>query len=63
MQLPLPLTFQGIEPSAAVEAAVRQKVNRLERFDSGITSCRVAVELLQKHTKAPASGSAVRRAD
>lgn len=49
MQLPLQLTFQGMDPSSAVEAAVSQKVQHLERFYSGITSCRVALELLQKH--------------
>ncbi|MEO6320734.1 MAG: HPF/RaiA family ribosome-associated protein [Polaromonas sp.] len=48
MQLPLHLTFHGIERSSAIEQAVSQKVMHLERFYSGMMSCRVAVELLQK---------------
>lgn len=49
MKLPLQLTFRGMDASSAVEEAVRRKVEHLERFYGGITSCRVAVELLQKH--------------
>lgn len=49
MKLPLQLFFHGMDASAAIEAAVRRKVQHLERFFGGIMSCRVAVELLQKH--------------
>lgn len=49
MKLPLQLTFRGMDASSAVEEVVRRKAERLERFYSGITSCRVVVELLQKH--------------
>lgn len=44
MQIPLQITFRGIEKSEAVEARIREKVNKLERFHSHIMSCRVAVE-------------------
>ena len=49
MKLPLQLTFQGMSASSAVEEAVNRKMQHLERFYGGITSCRVVVELLQKH--------------
>lgn len=49
MQLPLQITFRGMEPSAAVEARIRERVERLDRFHSRITSCRVVVESPHRH--------------
>ncbi|MEW6775730.1 MAG: HPF/RaiA family ribosome-associated protein [Bdellovibrionota bacterium] len=43
------LTMHGIEPSEAIEGRIRDKVADLERFYDRITSCRVTVELQQKH--------------
>ena len=43
MQTPLHITFQDIEPSAAVEAAIRDKVAKLEHLYGRITSARVVV--------------------
>ena len=44
MQIPLQITFRGIPHSDAVEAKIREKVSKLERFHSHIMGCRVAVE-------------------
>ncbi|TAK63770.1 HPF/RaiA family ribosome-associated protein [Methylobacter sp.] len=44
MQIPLQITFRGIPHSDAVEAKIREKVSKLDRFHSHIMSCRVAVE-------------------
>jgi ribosomal subunit interface protein len=44
MQIPLQITFRGIPHSDAVEARIREKVAKLEKFHSHIMSCRVAVE-------------------
>lgn len=44
MQIPLQITFRGIPHSEAVEARIRKKASKLERFYAHITSCRVAVE-------------------
>ncbi len=44
MNIPLQLTFRDIEPSEAVEARVRQKVDKLERFYDRILGCRVVIE-------------------
>ncbi len=43
MQTPLSITFQELDPSEAVEAAIRDKVAKLEQFHDRITSCRVVV--------------------
>lgn len=49
MQIPLQVTFRGIPPSEAVEARIREKASKLERFHSHIMSCRVAVEAEHQH--------------
>ena len=48
MQIPLELSFRNMDHSDAVEAAVREKVAKLEQFHANITSCRVAVEALHR---------------
>lgn len=49
MEIPLQIIFRGIPPSDAVEAKIREKVAKLERFHSHMMSCRVAVELEHQH--------------
>ncbi len=49
MQIPLQIRFRNIEPSAAVEAAVRKRAEQLERLDNRITSCRVTIEMGHRH--------------
>ena len=44
MQIPIQVTFKGVERSDAVEARVRERAQKLERFADHITSCRVVVE-------------------
>jgi ribosomal subunit interface protein len=44
MQIPLQITFRGIPHSDAVEAKIREKASKLDRFHTHIMSCRVAVE-------------------
>ncbi len=44
MQLPLQVTFRNMDPSDAVEARVREKAAKLERFIDRIVSCRVMIE-------------------
>jgi ribosomal subunit interface protein len=44
MNLPLQITFRGLDPSPALEAAVREHAARLERFSDDITRCHVLVE-------------------
>ena len=49
MQIPLKITFNNMEPSPAVEAAIREKADKLEQFADAITSCRVIVEAPHQH--------------
>lgn len=49
MQIPLEITFRGLPHSDAVEARIREKVDKLDKFHPHIMSCRVAVEAEHKH--------------
>lgn len=49
MQLPLQITFRNLDHSDAIEAKVREKAAKLERFANKITSCRVVVEAPHQH--------------
>lgn len=44
MRIPLQITFRNLPPSEAIEAAIREKAQKLERYFDRITSCRVVVE-------------------
>ncbi|HSH48462.1 MAG TPA: HPF/RaiA family ribosome-associated protein [Halomonas sp.] len=45
MQIPLEVTFRDVERSEPVEAAVRERVDRLKRYFSHIIACRVTLEV------------------
>jgi len=49
MQLPLEVTFRDMPPSQALEAKIREKAAKLDRFSDDIMGCRVVVELPHKH--------------
>lgn len=49
MQLPLQITFRHMDPSATLEAKVRERAEKLERFADHIMSCRVVLEAPHKH--------------
>lgn len=49
MQTPLQITVRDVPQSEAVEARIRQKVDKLEEFFSHIISCRVVVEAPHRH--------------
>jgi len=51
LQTPLEITFVDSDPSPAVEARVRERVARLERHFSGITSCHVYVASPHHHQR------------
>jgi len=48
MQMPLQISFHNMASSAAIEARVRERAARLERFFDAIISCRVTVEAPHK---------------
>ena len=49
MQIPLQITFRGMEPSPALEARIREKADKLERYFHPIIRCHVVVEQTAKH--------------
>lgn len=44
MKIPLQITFRNMDPSEALEAAIRKKAEKLERFNGRLMSCRVMLE-------------------
>ncbi len=51
MKVPLRITFHQMETSPAVEAKIREKVEKLETFSKHMTACRVSVESSSKHNQ------------
>jgi len=49
MQIPLDVTFRHMEPSAALDAAIREHVQKLEKICGDIIGCHVVVEAPHKH--------------
>ncbi len=49
MHTPLQITIRGIEHSDVLETHIRHKVNKLADFIDHITTCRVVVEVPNKH--------------
>lgn len=48
MDIPLQISFKNLDASDAVEARIREKVDKLEQFFGHIVSCRVVVESINK---------------
>jgi ribosome-associated translation inhibitor RaiA len=63
MQTPLRITFRHMRTSPAVEALVREHVERLERFHDRITGCHVVVEAPPAHRNKGADYTRERRGD
>jgi len=49
MQIPIQVTFRNLDQSDFIEAAVKEKAEKLEQFADTITSCRVIIEAPHKH--------------
>ena len=47
--IPVQITFRDLEKSEALESRIREQVDKLGQFYTGINSCRVTVEKLHKH--------------
>ena len=48
MPVPLEITFHNMDPSETMEAKVKSRAARLERFASAIISCRIVLEAAHK---------------
>src|SRR5690606_27783500 len=52
MNIPVQITFKNFDSSTAVETAIRERAEQLEKYFDRITSCRVVVEAPhQNHLK------------
>jgi ribosomal subunit interface protein len=49
MQKPLQISYRHMEPSAAVETKIRERVKKLEQFCGDIMACHVLVEAPHQH--------------
>ena len=49
MQIPLQITYRGLERSAALDDAIREKAAKLEQLHHGLISCRVVIEQSGQH--------------
>lgn len=49
MEIPLQITFRGLEGTEAIEARIREEASRLERHHGKLTACRVMVESRHRH--------------
>ena len=47
--IPLQVVFRHLDVSEALEAKIREKIDKLGQFYPGIDSCRVEIEQLHKH--------------
>jgi cold shock CspA family protein/ribosome-associated translation inhibitor RaiA len=52
MQIAPVITFRGIESSEALEADIRDRIDKLETYYHSIIGCRVLVELAERHHEA-----------
>jgi ribosome-associated translation inhibitor RaiA len=55
MNVPLEITFRGVEKTDALEALVREQAAKLERVCNYLSSCRVAIEKPHSHERAGTS--------
>ena len=49
MQKPIEVTFRNMDTSPALETAIRERAEKLEKFCSHIIGCRIMVEAPHKH--------------
>ena len=47
--IPVQVTFRSMDPSEAVEANVREKAEKFERFSRHLMSCRAVIEAPHRH--------------
>ena len=51
MQLPVQVTYRGMDSSPALDNAVREHAAKLEQFHPRLTSCRVVIEEAGRHQR------------
>jgi len=51
MQVPIELSFRGMDPSTEAESLARELVDNLERFYDRIVTCRIMIEAPHRHSQ------------
>jgi len=51
MQVPLQIKYRYMEPSAILEARIKERCHKLQRFAEYVTSCRVIIDAQHVHQK------------
>lgn len=51
MQVPLEISFRGVQKTEAIENLIRTEAAKLEQICNYMVSCHVAVEMPQQHQK------------
>jgi ribosome-associated translation inhibitor RaiA len=51
MQIPLQITFRGMDPSPAIESLIRQRSARIARFNDRIIRCHVVVDVPHQRSR------------
>jgi len=51
MQVPLEISFRGVQKTKAIENLIRRKTARLEQICNHMVSCHVAIEMPQHHQR------------
>jgi len=49
MEIPMQITFHGLAHSPALEAVIRERAAKLDRFHPQVMSCRAVVEEAARH--------------
>ncbi len=49
MEIPIQITFHGLAHSPALEAAIRERAAKLDRFHPHVMSCRAVIEEVARH--------------
>lgn len=49
MQVPLQIKFRHMEPSAIIEARIRERCHKLQRFAEHVSRCQITVDAPHKH--------------
>ncbi len=60
MRIPLEITYRGLDASAAMDALIRERAQRLGRFHHHIIACRVTLEAAHKNGQSDAISYRVR---
>ena len=49
MEIPPKITFRNMEPSHAIEARIRERIDKLEHVYGRLTGCQIAIEAPHRH--------------